>query len=112
MIHYDPYNLQRFVEAQRRCYEQVCSELKAGCKTNHWMWFEGVYLLPSSPEMLTPQHWAEAATKARYATKQLAENLTFSECFNPRPVRARSHIYTRKRRRGEPTGSPPSNSRL
>jgi uncharacterized protein (DUF1810 family) len=35
----DPYNLQRFVEAQRRCYGQVCSELKAGCKTSHWMWF-------------------------------------------------------------------------
>jgi uncharacterized protein (DUF1810 family) len=35
----DPYNLQRFVEAQHRCYGQVCSELKAGCKTSHWMWF-------------------------------------------------------------------------
>ncbi len=35
----DPFNLQRFVEAQSRCYEQVCSELKAGCKTSHWMWF-------------------------------------------------------------------------
>jgi uncharacterized protein (DUF1810 family) len=35
----DPYNLQRFVEAQRRCYGQVRSELKAGCKTSHWMWF-------------------------------------------------------------------------
>jgi uncharacterized protein (DUF1810 family) len=35
----DTYNLQRFVEAQRRCYGQVCSELKAGCKTSHWMWF-------------------------------------------------------------------------
>jgi uncharacterized protein (DUF1810 family) len=35
----DPYNLQRFVEAQRRCYGDVCSELKAGCKTSHWMWF-------------------------------------------------------------------------
>jgi uncharacterized protein (DUF1810 family) len=35
----DPFNLQRFVEAQRRCYGQVCSELKAGFKTSHWMWF-------------------------------------------------------------------------
>ena len=35
----DPYNLQRFLEAQRRCYEQVCCELKAGHKTSHWMWF-------------------------------------------------------------------------
>jgi uncharacterized protein (DUF1810 family) len=35
----DPYNLRRFLEAQRRCYEQVCCELKAGHKTSHWMWF-------------------------------------------------------------------------
>jgi uncharacterized protein (DUF1810 family) len=35
----DPFNLQRFLEAQCRCYGQVCSELKAGCKTSHWMWF-------------------------------------------------------------------------
>ena len=35
----DPYNLQRFVEAQRRCYGRVCSELTAGRKTSHWMWF-------------------------------------------------------------------------
>jgi uncharacterized protein (DUF1810 family) len=35
----DPYNLERFVEAQGRVYEQVCSELRAGRKTSHWMWF-------------------------------------------------------------------------
>jgi uncharacterized protein (DUF1810 family) len=35
----DPYNLQRFLEAQRCCYEQVCCELTAGHKTSHWMWF-------------------------------------------------------------------------
>lgn len=35
----DPYNLQRFVEAQIHRYEQVCKELKAGYKCSHWMWF-------------------------------------------------------------------------
>jgi len=35
----DPFNLQRFVDAQNRCYEQVCRELRAGCKSSHWMWF-------------------------------------------------------------------------
>jgi len=35
----DPYNLQRFVQAQGRCYEQVCSELRNGQKSSHWMWF-------------------------------------------------------------------------
>jgi uncharacterized protein (DUF1810 family) len=35
----DPYNLQRFIDAQNPIYEQVCSELRQGCKTGHWMWF-------------------------------------------------------------------------
>jgi len=35
----DPYNLQRFVDAQRPVYEQVRSELREGRKSSHWMWF-------------------------------------------------------------------------
>ncbi len=35
----DPYNLQRFVDAQQPVYEQVCAELRRGNKTGHWMWF-------------------------------------------------------------------------
>src|SRR5438046_1490500 len=35
----DPYNLQRFVDAQNPVYDNVCSELRQGRKTRHWMWF-------------------------------------------------------------------------
>lgn len=35
----DPYNLQRFVDAQSHCYERVCEELSEGYKQSHWMWF-------------------------------------------------------------------------
>jgi uncharacterized protein (DUF1810 family) len=35
----DPYNLQRFVDAQNPEFEQVCAELRAGQKQGHWMWF-------------------------------------------------------------------------
>jgi uncharacterized protein (DUF1810 family) len=35
----DPFNLQRFVEAQSPIFEQVCSELRGGAKRSHWMWF-------------------------------------------------------------------------
>jgi uncharacterized protein (DUF1810 family) len=31
--------LQRFVDAQAPVFDQVCSELAAGRKTSHWMWF-------------------------------------------------------------------------
>jgi len=35
----DPYNLQRFVDAQHGVYEQVRSELQEGRKRGHWIWF-------------------------------------------------------------------------
>lgn len=35
----DPYNLDRYIEAQRGLFEQACSELRRGRKTGHWMWF-------------------------------------------------------------------------
>jgi uncharacterized protein (DUF1810 family) len=46
-----PYDLNRFLEAQERTYEQALSEIRNGCKRSHWMWyvfpqFEG---LGSSP---------------------------------------------------------------
>jgi uncharacterized protein (DUF1810 family) len=35
----DRYNLQRFLDAQSRVFEQVLSELRQGRKQSHWMWF-------------------------------------------------------------------------
>jgi uncharacterized protein (DUF1810 family) len=35
----DPFDLQRFVDAQEPVFEQVCKELRAGEKRTHWMWF-------------------------------------------------------------------------
>ena len=35
----DPYDLSRFADAQERVYDDAVSELRAGRKTSHWMWF-------------------------------------------------------------------------
>ena len=35
----DPFNLQRFVDAQFPVYKSVLSELRQGKKRSHWMWF-------------------------------------------------------------------------
>lgn len=35
----DPYNLQRFVDAQEGIYDRALSELQDGQKQSHWMWF-------------------------------------------------------------------------
>jgi uncharacterized protein (DUF1810 family) len=35
----DPYDLQRFLDAQEPIYDRAMAELRAGRKTSHWMWF-------------------------------------------------------------------------
>jgi uncharacterized protein (DUF1810 family) len=35
----DPFDLQRFVDAQSQTYAQAVAELRAGHKRTHWMWF-------------------------------------------------------------------------
>ena len=35
----DPFQLQRFVDAQAPVFDAVCAELRAGRKASHWMWF-------------------------------------------------------------------------
>jgi uncharacterized protein (DUF1810 family) len=34
-----PFDLQRFVDAQDGVYERVLRELRNGAKRSHWMWF-------------------------------------------------------------------------
>jgi uncharacterized protein (DUF1810 family) len=59
----DPFNLQRFVDAQAGTYDAVRDELRGGRKRSHWIWFIFPQLagLGSSP------------TAARYAISSLAE---------------------------------------
>jgi uncharacterized protein (DUF1810 family) len=35
----DPFDLQRFVDAQAQVYPRVVAELRQGRKQSHWMWF-------------------------------------------------------------------------
>ena len=41
----DPFDLQRFVDAQAPVYQRVLAELRQGRKQSHWMWF----IFPSLP---------------------------------------------------------------
>jgi uncharacterized protein (DUF1810 family) len=53
----DPFNLQRFVDAQTPVYETVLRELRAGRKTTHWIWF----IFPQASGL------GRSAMSARYA---------------------------------------------
>lgn len=35
----DPFNLQRFIDAQASTYANALDEIRSGRKTSHWMWF-------------------------------------------------------------------------
>jgi uncharacterized protein (DUF1810 family) len=57
----DPYDLQRFMDAQEAVFETARSELRAGSKQSHWMWFVFPQLagLGRSP---TAQYYAISST--------------------------------------------------
>jgi uncharacterized protein (DUF1810 family) len=38
-MEHDPYQLQRFIDAQATVMPRVEAELRAGRKSSHWMWF-------------------------------------------------------------------------
>jgi uncharacterized protein (DUF1810 family) len=53
----DPFDLQRFLDAQAESYPQALAELRRGAKRTHWMWFifPQIAGLGSSP---TARHFA------------------------------------------------------
>lgn len=62
----DPHGLQRFVDAQNTLYDNVISELRAGRKGTHWIWFIFPQLrgLGRSP---TAQHYGIASREEAVA---------------------------------------------
>jgi uncharacterized protein (DUF1810 family) len=59
----DPYDLDRFVQAQEGDYERALSEVRAGRKRSHWMW----YIFPQYDGL------GFSPTSRRYAIKSVAE---------------------------------------
>jgi uncharacterized protein (DUF1810 family) len=59
----DPYDLQRFIDAQRGIYARVQAELRAGRKESHWMW----YFFPQISGL------GHSATAQKYAVLNLDE---------------------------------------
>jgi uncharacterized protein (DUF1810 family) len=63
----DPYDLQRFVDAQRGVYVQAEAELRAGCKQSHWMW----YIFPQIKGL------GQSAMAQKYAISSGAEAMEY-----------------------------------
>ena len=73
----DPYDLERYVQAQQPVFAQVCAELAAGRKQSHWMWFIFPQLrgLGSSPMAERYAIASLAEARAYLAHPLLAERL-------------------------------------
>ena len=72
----EPFDLQRFVDAQDRVYETALEELRAGRKRSHWIWF--VF-----PQV---QGLGRSPTAIRYGIASLAEAKAYvdHEVLGPR----------------------------
>lgn len=68
----DPHDLDRFVQAQQPDHERALSEIAAGRKRSHWMW----YVFPQLRGL------GRSATAARYAIGSAAE----AEAYLRHPV--------------------------
>ena len=68
----DPYDLNRFVQAQKADYEQALSEIKSGRKCSHWMW----YIFPQFEGL------GFSAISKEYSIKSVAE----AEAYLRHPV--------------------------
>ncbi|MDD1444288.1 DUF1810 domain-containing protein, partial [Dolichospermum sp. ST_sed3] len=62
-VNNDPFELSRFVQAQAEDYDQALSEIRAGRKRSHWMW----YVFPQFHGL------GFSSTSRRYAIKNIGE---------------------------------------
>ena len=66
----DPFNLQRFVDAQSPIFDQVSSELRDGVKRSHWMWF----IFPQIKDLGQSQLTRKFAISSREEAKAYLEH--------------------------------------
>ena len=65
----DPFDLDRFVQAQNRDYDTALAEIRNGRKHSHWMW----YIFPQFEGL------GSSAMSLRYAIKSVAEARAYLE---------------------------------
>jgi len=95
----DPYNLNRFVQAQEANYQHALAELRGGKKRTHWMW----YIFPQLDGL------ALSSTAKHYSIKSVEEAEAYLEhpILEPRLLEcAEAIIHIEGRTATEIFGSP------
>jgi uncharacterized protein (DUF1810 family) len=88
----DPYDLQRFVDAQAHSYDEALAELRAGEKRTHWMWF----IFPQVAGL------GRSATAQRFAISGLEE----ARAYLSHPVLGRRLVESARALAGLDTADP------
>ena len=76
----DPYDLQRFLDAQDSVYEEVLSELRKGFKAGHWMWFIFPQLRGLGSSRLSVKYGVSSLDEARAYMKHPILSARLIEC--------------------------------
>ena len=78
MDHPDPFDLQRFVEAQAATLDRALAELGAGRKRSHWMWFVFPQVVGLGSSAMAQRYAIRSLDEARayLAHPTLGPNLT------------------------------------
>lgn len=61
----DPFDLQRFVAAQARDYDQAVAELRAGHKRSHWIWYVFPQLMGLGHSRMSEMYGIASRAEAR-----------------------------------------------
>ncbi|MEI9887537.1 MAG: DUF1810 family protein [Rhizomicrobium sp.] len=85
----DPFNLERFVTAQDPVYARVWSELRAGRKDSHWMWFVFPQLAGLGGSEMSRRYAIRSLNEARAYLKHPVLSDRLRECHAAGAGRAR-----------------------
>lgn len=78
----DPFKLQRFADAQAPLYPGVLTELRAGCKRSHWMWFIFPQLAGLGRSCMAQQYAIASLDEARAYLADPALGPRLRECVD------------------------------
>jgi uncharacterized protein (DUF1810 family) len=76
----DPFDLQRFVDAQRGVYDRARDELAAGRKRSHWMWFVFPQIEGLGSSMMSRRYAMSSREEAAAYLKQPLLGARLREC--------------------------------
>jgi uncharacterized protein (DUF1810 family) len=76
----DPYDLDRFVQAQAADYGRALSELRAGEKRSHWMWYIFPQIAGLGQSPMSQRYSIKSAAEARAYLDHPVLGLRLREC--------------------------------